>query len=226
MTGSTGKNLESHLARLIWLTLGLAPLVLAGIVSFLWVKSNVPAWVYWKMGLIFLIATEVLFIVGVVLAVLGAMLAGASLLRRGGERNRRLATARWFVLCLSILLALTLAEAVSSCWQRTSRQSRVMPVGGLHGSGHADPSTRVALPPASVILPTRFPDPPGDPDLDVVVVGESSAEGVPYQDWLSIGQIVQWQLGEVFPDRHIRLRINARSGETLEEQHRRLADLE
>ena len=73
-------------------------------------------------------------------------------------------------------------------------------------------------------MPTDFPDPPGDPDIDLVVLGESSAEGVPYRKWFSLGQIVKWQLEHVIPDRTIRLRILASSGDTLERQHIALRD--
>ena len=41
----------------------------------------------------------------------------------------------------------------------------------------------------------------------VAVVGESSAQGVPYNGWLSIGAIVAWQLDGLFPDRHARLHL-------------------
>src|SRR5262245_23106231 len=35
-------------------------------------------------------------------------------------------------------------------------------------------------------------------DVNILVVGESSAEGVPYRDWLSVGKIVAWQLRRLF----------------------------
>ena len=226
MTDAIGKNFGRQLLRWIGLTLVLAPVVLAGIVTFFWIRSDVPGWVYWKIGLILLITTELAYIAAFAVAIPCALVTGVALIRGRGERNRRLAIARWFVLCLSILFALVLAEAASLLWRRGPHRDRVMPVGGLRDLVHPDPTTRVALPPGEVKLPTEFPDPPGDRDLDVVVVGESSAEGVPYQYWLSIGHIVQWQLGEILPDRRIRLQVYATSGETLEEQHHRLAGLE
>src|SRR5262249_37368143 len=79
--------------------------------------------------------------------------------------------------------------------------------------------------PAQVEPPVEFPDPPGDREIDVVIIGESSAEGVPFQKWLSIDRIVAWQLRQVVPERPIRLTSLARSGETLELQHQRLEDL-
>ena len=50
-------------------------------------------------------------------------------------------------------------------------------------------------------------------------------EGVPFNFWLSIGNILQWKLSLAIPGRPIRTTILARSGETLERQHRELANL-
>ncbi len=76
-----------------------------------------------------------------------------------------------------------------------------------------------------VKLPERFPNPPGDPEADLVVVGESSAEGVPYNQWLSIGRIVAWQLWEEIAPRRFQVHVLASAGETLELQHQRLKTL-
>jgi hypothetical protein len=100
-----------------------------------------------------------------------------------------------------------------------------MPAGGFRSLDHTDPASRVSLRPEDVWLPTDFPDPPGDRELDLVVVGESSAEGVPYQNWLSIGKILKWQLNEIIPARPVRLTILAKGGEDLEQQHQRLSSL-
>ena len=53
-----------------------------------------------------------------------------------------------------------------------------------------------------------------------MVVGESSAEGVPLQKWISIGKIIAWKLEQSIVDRRVRLDVVARSGDTLERQHR------
>ncbi len=70
--------------------------------------------------------------------------------------------------------------------------------------------------------------PPGhmgsNDDLTIVVVGESSAEGVPYRDWLSAGKIVVWQLRRLFPQRMFHLEVQARAGWTLEQMHQKLAE--
>ena len=61
-------------------------------------------------------------------------------------------------------------------------------------------------------------------DVTLVVVGESSAEGVPYRDWMSIGKIVVWQLRRLFPQRMFHVEVQARAGWTLEQMHQKLAE--
>src|SRR5262249_33828996 len=107
-----------------------------------------------------------------------------------------------------------------------ARRSTVVPVGGLGRGAQVDRQTM--WPPMSLAdaaLPESFPDPPGDAEIDLVVVGESSAEGVPYNEWVSIGRLVAWQLEEAIPGRRVRPRVLANSGDTLELQHQRLASL-
>jgi hypothetical protein len=74
-------------------------------------------------------------------------------------------------------------------------------------------------------LPTQFEDPPGDRDIDLVVLGDSSALGVPFERWLSIGDIVKWKLAEAIPGRTVRLHQLASMAHTLEQQHHQLKSL-
>jgi hypothetical protein len=76
-----------------------------------------------------------------------------------------------------------------------------------------------------VELPTTFPEEMDDGVVDVLILGESSAEGVPYDFWISIAPLVTWQLEEVIPGRKFRPVVLATSGHTLERQHKRLAEL-
>ncbi len=68
------------------------------------------------------------------------------------------------------------------------------------------------------------PKPAASGDAMILVVGESSAEGVPYRDWLSVGKIVVWQLRRLFPQRMFHLEVQARAGWTLEKMHQKLAE--
>ncbi len=56
-------------------------------------------------------------------------------------------------------------------------------------------------------------------------MGGSSALGEPYRPWLSVGQIVAWQLQQAAPDRRVECDVIAWLGESLEQQHRKLAGI-
>ena len=58
-----------------------------------------------------------------------------------------------------------------------------------------------------------------------MVIGESSGRGEPYQPWLSVGQIVSWQLEPIFPDRKIRVDVRAEGGLNLKQAVDELRDL-
>ena len=99
-----------------------------------------------------------------------------------------------------------------------------MPVGGLSSSVREE-KPELPEPPEQVELPRTFPDEGPDGSYEIVVVGESSAAGVPYDWWLSIGNIVVWQLKKIVPGRRFSFTILAKAGDTLERQHARLAGL-
>ena len=68
----------------------------------------------------------------------------------------------------------------------------------------------------------QHPDPIADAqsgaseELELLVIGESSARGEPYHPWLSVGQIVGWQLERVFPGRRVHVDVRAEGGLTLQ----------
>ncbi len=91
----------------------------------------------------------------------------------------------------AFLIGLVLAEAASAAWWAIS---------------HRLPA-----------LPSRFEDDSGpDRPMRILVIGESSALGEPYQDWVSIGRILAWQLGQVFPGKAVEVETQARGGASLE----------
>jgi hypothetical protein len=67
----------------------------------------------------------------------------------------------------------------------------------------------------------------GDPAAEtyLVVIGESSGRGEPYHPWLSVGQIVGWQLERLFPSRRFKVDVLARPGLTLRDALERLRSL-
>jgi hypothetical protein len=74
-------------------------------------------------------------------------------------------------------------------------------------------------------LPTDTLETAHNDEVDLIVLGESSAKGFPCQEWLSIGRIVAWQLECAIPGKRFQAQILAHEGDTLEDQHRRLAGI-
>ena len=74
-------------------------------------------------------------------------------------------------------------------------------------------------------LPERFAESTDDGSVRLAVLGESSAFGMPFHEWLSVGKIVAWQLGEAMPERKFRLELLAEPGDTLAGQYAKLARL-
>ena len=133
----------------------------------------------------------------VLTAVVLAMVILGSVVWRSRSRSK---AARWLLLCGSIVLGLVMAEAAAAVWLSWI---------------HRLPS-----------LPHRFAEPAHpDDEILIVVIGESSALGVPYDDWLSVGTIVGRELQKAIPAHHFRVEVLAEKGATLEAMHLKLARL-
>ncbi len=215
--------LRTPLGRLVLLTIALAPLVLLGILATLWITSRTPEWVYWQIGLVVLIGIEFVFGIAGALSLLAAVVCGVLVFGRSRQRTPGLGVvARGLLLAISILAGLAMAEAASAVWQRWIHRHTALPVGGLRGTSSRGGGVHLSELPAVNQLPSEFPDARGDRQIDILVLGESSAEGVPYQNWVSVGAMIEWKLKEVFPARPVRLQILATSRETLERQQEKL----
>jgi lysophospholipase L1-like esterase len=218
-----------RLVRWGLLVLGLSPLIYGLMRGVFWFDDRIPKWAYWKAGLIFLIALKVAYVTAFVAAAGGTLALGV-LIVMGRRWASRRALGRGLLACVSLLIGLAVAESATAIWQYRARRTSAMPIGGFRRAA----TTRPSAVPVTTSLPAldssettpEFPDPPADRQIDLVIVGESSAEGVPLQRWLSIDRIVAWQLEGVIPDRPIHVQSLAMSGETLEQQHRRLVQLE
>ena len=144
------------------------------------------------------------FLRGVLLVYSALLLAGligvpvtAWLLVRSPRRGRRpSAIVRVFLLCFSCLFSLAALEIGSAAWRNWMHRLPVMP--------------------------TSFPDPDAG-EYRIVVLGGSSAMGEPFRPWLSVGQIVAWQLQRAVPTRRFELDILAFLGDSLEQQHKKLS---
>jgi hypothetical protein len=201
-------------------------IVLALVVPLLFVDwSRIRPSFLWRSELVFLTGIEVVYGVTLILSVVAVptlsfvCLAG----RRRGRTPRR--AARWLLCAASLVVALFAGEAVVLIRQK--QDSRMPDPPGAAESLVPQPSVarRLPAPREEVGLRDAFTDQTGNGEIDLVVLGESSAEGVPFQRWLSIGALVKWQLEEAISGLHVRLTILARSGDTLENQHVALAGL-
>jgi tetratricopeptide (TPR) repeat protein len=211
--------------RLAAWTMILFPIVFLPLSLWFWVESRIPDWYYWKAELFFLLAAEVAYLAAASTAAVGTAIVGVLFVRQIHERRRRAVLARPLLLCVSVVLASFAIEVACGVWQVRQHHGSAMPVGGFSRNIGQAPESRFRTPAADVALRTDFPDPPGDREIDLVILGESSAEGVPYTNWVSPSSLLTWKMSQAFPGRPIRARVIARSGDTLEWQHRELANL-
>jgi hypothetical protein len=136
----------------------------------------------------FLVLVLILYWVSLILAVIGGALLTIVIVRARRGCVRCPTANRLLLLCGSTLLCLGIIETASAVWLAWA---------------HRFPA-----------LPTRFTVAPSD-GLHIAVIGGSSARGHPYQDWLSIGQIVAWKLHAALPGRRVVADVLARAGATL-----------
>ena len=131
-------------------------------------------------------------------ALAGSLLGGAiSLYRviRGRRcRERRPRSARVLLLCCASLCAVGMLEIAA--WS-------------LAAYGRIPPQP----PPIPPLVPSAAS---GDSRLTLLVLGESSAEGQPFQGWYSIGHVIAWQLERARPGRKVDLQMRASGGTNLE----------
>ena len=214
---------ETRTSRSTWrATARLAGLAAAGTTAIAllaifppWIKVLVPFGYRRKVAIGALQGTEVIYVAAVVAALAGTVVLGAAVIHR---RRRSMAVrpiiARLLLLSVATLLASLVAEGGSLARRAWDR--------------------RIAPLPES-LADVRLPDlgaPSGGAgqgdagrEIRIAVIGESSAEGVPYSHRLSIGTLVGWGLEQALPGRSVRVDVLARSGATLGQMHAKLAEL-
>ena len=175
-----------------------------------WVEVLVPTSVRRQITIAVLLASEMAYLVAWPAALLGTIVLGRAV-ALGRRRGRvRPIAGRVLLLSTSALFALALAEASAFTWLWWSRRIPVLP---------------------ATFADVRLPDPAGpDParrrdEIKVVVVGESSAQGLPYASRLSIGQIVAWKLQEALPRKKVSVEVQARAGFASDKMFRDFARL-
>ena len=172
-----------------------------------------PAWfrVLWSLMPIrqitigLLVGLKIAYGVVLVGSLIGAIVLGGIFWLGRRRRMSRPMVARGLLLCGTCLIGLALAEAVAAAWRAPARSMPAPPAG--------DPA-----------LPSQFAE-NDDNEVTIVVIGESSAAGAPFESWLSVGEIVAWKLGEAIPGRRFRALVLAHPGDTLETQYHNLARL-
>ena len=194
-------------------------------VDWIWIRRGPPLWVSWKTELNLLIALEIAYAVALLVTGLAIPIFGCWFL--GGRRRglRRAWAARGLLSATSVLLGLLAAEAVIAIRQYRSHSTTVLPVIRKRDDAQKSAPGRFPLASRGTGLVEPFSDEPGDRGIDLVVLGASSARGVPFEQWLSIGAIVKWQLEAAIPGLAIRLEVLANSGDTIEKQRKALAGL-
>ena len=169
------------------------------------ILREIPLSVLWRTELFFLIGVEIAYGVTLISSVLGVSVLSIVCLagRRRGRTPRR--AGRWLLCAASLLVALIVGEAVVLVRQKRRSRMPVLPEAADALAPHASAAWRLPPPGEPALLREHFNDPAGSREIDLVVLGESSAEGVPFQRWLSIGAIVKWQLEEAIKGLSVRL---------------------
>jgi hypothetical protein len=193
--------------RVAWWALGTAlPLFLA---FGLWGASAWAPLIATETGLAISEGILRAFLVGYFGLWIGVPLAMAILVRRlaragqGPRRHPRLAKA--VLASGAILIGLVLAELSASAWLAWLHRMPALPTRFAHADGASSPG-----------------------EISLVVLGESSAAGYPYNPTLSIGTIVGDALEARLPGPGGQVRVNvlAKVGANLEQMHRALAAIE
>jgi lysophospholipase L1-like esterase len=215
----------SRVGRLIGIAVLGAMAVFAGILVPAWVPAYLPTiaprdGVAAALRLLRLLYVGLLIATPPAIAAMGIAMAAA---RRRGSPRARAALARGMAAGLSLALGMAIAEGASAVRLRAMRvhEPRLR-------ERFDDPPQRPLVSSGAPTLRDEFPDAAVDADrtVDIIVVGESSAHGDPYDRWLSVGEIVAWKLREAIPGRRFSFRCLARPGTHLDEMHQRLEELE
>jgi hypothetical protein len=194
------KTMPTLLNRLIRAAGLAAAVVIIGtalVLGWDWLKVIAPPRLYPRYLAIALLETFLAsYFVIVTLVTLGVVVSATVVWRS----STRLRPGRWLLLCGSIVLGLIVAEGAASVWRFEVHRLPALPGRFAQVSRPVD-------------------------EILIVVAGESSALGVPYDGWLSVGAIVGCELQKVLPSRRVRVENLAEKGATLEAMHHKLSRL-
>jgi lysophospholipase L1-like esterase len=194
-----------------------------------WLVVLTPRWLVRGASITFLWTLLALVILAAPLVLIGGVWSSltAALAWRRHDVAALRRTLRWVLLASSCLVGLISIELVSQTKNGASQRFPALPsrfakpanpvLPEFAGGDAARKSSEESRNPASAAA---------DDELYLVVIGESSARGEPYHPWLSIGQVLGWQLERVFPGRKPRIDIRAKGGLSLQQAVVTLSDLE
>src|SRR4051794_13195375 len=207
----------ARLRRLIVPALAVTAAILALLVLPPWLRLLIPRWVIRGANIAFL--ETLLVALGLSLPTFGLGLIASILVlvicRARGTRAGVAAAGRCALLCGSVLVGLSCMEFSTTIMRQRKYRLPDLPT-RFNEPARIDPADEkiafVPPLPASGAGHERT-----NRTISLAVVGESSARGEPYHPWVSVGQLVTWQLQSVFPDAEVRVEILAEGGLCLEQ---------
>ncbi len=219
-----------HLARLFILAVTVAGGFAALAVGIPWLILLTPRWLIRGASISFLWSLLAIYVLALPAILAGGLWSSlaASRARRRRDRAALVRSLRQVLLASSCLAGLIAMEIISvTVLQSFYRIPKLPTRFATSRDRHPTGSSQVRPDEANGGMPANPASvPPPDDGLYLVVIGESSAQGEPYHPWLSVGQIVGWQLERVFPGRSVRVDVRADGGLCLEQAVLRLSNLE
>ncbi len=230
------------LGRLISAALVLGAFVAAILLALPWIGVIITPTKLRKGTLAFLIGLEITYVAALVVLGAGMIIfsallwkgakgraaAGGLLGRTFAERKATMGhgAARGLLLCVSSLLAIGAAELVVGL----RRSGAELADGDSYAEAELTERVAESLRERGVIADgtRRVPatnETSREAGVTLAVLGESSAFGIPFERWFSVGKIVAWQLEGAMPGRKFQVEMLAEPGATLERQFRKLGGL-
>jgi hypothetical protein len=208
VSGRRGTRFE----RWLWIAIGAAAASMAVLAAWPWVQLAAAGFSFHRIVVGLLVGFEIAYLMLLALSLVALPVFARRYRTAGQDARRRGVALRGLVAVSSCLLAIAMAEAATGGWLawKSWSRSRSMAKSGLS---------------QDYPLPTEFPEESVPGEVNLAIVGESSAVGFPCQQWMSLGRILTWQLDRAIPSRRFRVELVAHEGDTLELQHRALSRL-
>jgi hypothetical protein len=235
-----------RLRELIAVSLVLGAFIAAVLVALPWLGLIITPMVRRKATLGFLIGLEIVYVLALAALPAAAVIFGTMLwrARRSGtgakasprgllgrpfaERKAAMGhtAARGLLVCVSSLVAISLAEVVVGIGRaRTEFVSAPARAEAELADRFAETLRERRVTEDPLRSEGRVWESPREPGVTLAVLGGSSAFGLPFDRWLSVGKIVAWQLEKAVPGQSVHVEMLAEPGATLEEQYRKLGAL-